>query len=283
MTERNVTRAAQQLCMTQPAVSNALKRLRSLLKDDLFIKVPGGVQPTAKATEVWLPIRESLARIRQTIQPSVFDPASSTATVTLAMTDYSAFLILPTLMAHLSKLAPSMTLRVIPNVNIDAAALLERGELDLAIGVFLNPGSRFRTQTLLNDEYQCAMRRENPLAHQPMTLKQFVQAKHLLISLTGEPTNFIDQLLEEKGLKREIALIINQFVLAPFIIAQSDLICTLPRRTIQQSGLDNHFYLTPLPLALDPKLVKMMWHERYHQNSMHSWVRSLVSQVCSSL
>lgn len=282
MTELNVTRAAEHLHMTQPAVSNALKRLRATLNNELFVKVPSGVSPTTRATEVWLAIRDALAQIRQTIQPCTFDPANSTAIFTFSMADYAASLMIPPIITHIERSAPNIDIRVIPNTNINAPELLEQGDVDIAIGVFPNCGPRFRMQTLLTETYVCAMRPDHPLAKE-LTLERFAQAKHLLISLTGEATGFLDQRLESKGLKRRIALTVNQFALAPVVVANSDLICTLAYRTAKNFGLEDKLHLAPLPLDLEPTSINMMWHERNHLDSAHVWLRSLLMTICENL
>jgi DNA-binding transcriptional LysR family regulator len=283
MAELNVTRAAEALSMTQPAVSKALGRLRRIFNDDLFIKVPSGVKPTPKASELWLAIRDGLAQIRQATQPSSFDPATSTATLTLAMNDYVAFLLVPLLVQHLEQHAPGIDLRLIPSTNINTPTLLEQSEIDLAIGWLPDAKGRLRTHTLFIEHYVCAMRRGHPLARKKLTLEKFIQAKQLLITLTGEPVGFIDQILQEKGLQRRIAVTVNQFALAPEIVASSNLIAAINTRTIQKSGLENRLHVTPLPFDLKPIYVKMMWHERSTRNPLHIWLRTLIAQVCESI
>jgi DNA-binding transcriptional LysR family regulator len=287
MTELSVTRAAEQLCMTQPAVSNALKRLRRILNDELFIKVPSGVSPTPKAVEIWLPIRDALAQIRQTLQPLSFEPAKSTLTFTFVVTDYIATstvsLILPIMLRRLEQSAPNINLRFFPTTNANASVLLERGEADMALGVFPNPGTRFRTYTLLTEQYECVMRSDHPLANSKLTLKKFIGAKHLMVSMTGEPIDFVDRLLEEKGLKRRIALRIAQFALAPVCILNSDLIGTLASRVVRNSEQKDKLYVTPLPIEVEPKAIRVMWHERNQQNPAHNWLRSLLIELCGSI
>lgn len=284
MTELSVTRAAEQLCMTQPAVSNALKRLRRILNDELFIKVPSGVSPTPKAVEIWLPLRDALAQIRQTLQQLSFEPAKSALTFTFVVTDYIATstvsFILPLMLRRLEQSAPNINLRFFTSTNTNASALLERGEADMAIGVFPNPGTRFRICTLLTEQYECVMRSGHPLTSGKITLKKFIQAKHLLVSLTGEPIDFVDRLLEEKGLKRRIALRIAQFALAPVCIVNSDLIGTLASRIVCNSGLKDKLHVAPLPIEVEPKPIRVMWHERNQQNPAHAWLRSLLIEMC---
>ncbi|MCU0569590.1 MAG: LysR family transcriptional regulator [Oculatellaceae cyanobacterium Prado106] len=280
MTELNVTRAATRLNMTQPAVSNAIKRLRHLLNDELFVKVPTGVSPTPKASEIWQPLREALHQIRQTLEPAAFNPETETATLTIALTDLTAHLILPPLVQAIEQFAPNIDIRTIPNLNINAAMLLEQSEIDIAIGVFANLGTRLRSQTLFTAPWICAMRRDHPLAKKKLTLERYVQAKHLLVTLTGEPTGFMEPLLQEKGLKRRIGLTINQFCIAPQLIINSDLIAILPLRAIHLSGLADQLHLASLPLDVPPSQIKMIWHERRQQNPVQEWLRAKIAQVC---
>lgn len=276
MTEQHVTRASQQLHMTQPAVSNALNRLRSLLDDELFVKVPGGVRPTLKAIELWPPIRDALTQIRQALEPTAFNPETAIVTFTVAMNDLVAHLLLPKLVIVLETLASGINIHTIPTTNINAAAMLEQADIDLAIGVFPDPSSRLRLYSLLTSPFTCVMRRDHPLATQPLTMDEYVQAKHLLVTLTGETTGFVDVILQEWGLKRRIMLTVNQFAVAPQIIAGSDLLAVLPVRLVEMSSFADHLHVTKLPIELSPSTLKMMWHERNHLDSAQIWLRSQV-------
>lgn len=244
MTELNVTRAAERLNMTQPAVSHALRRLRRITNDELFLKVPSGVSPTPKALELWAPISEGLIQIRQALSPTVFDLKKATHTFTLSMTDYTAALLLPKLLPIVEKTAPNINLRIVPNTNINAINLLEQSEIDIAVGRFFRPSARLRVQDLTSDSYICIMRQGHPLACRKLTLKQYVNANHLLVSLTGEATGFIDEQLREKGLQRRIVITVNQFNLVPELIANSDLITAIPLKTLQRSPLKEQLHVT---------------------------------------
>jgi DNA-binding transcriptional LysR family regulator len=283
MTELNVTRAADRLHMTQPAVSNALKRLRHLLEDELFIKVPMGVRATPKAIRIWQPLREALIQIRQTLDPAEFDPATAATSFSIAMNDFTANLILPKLVIVLEETAPRVDLRTIPTTYIDAPMLLEQAEIDLAIGVFPNPGSRLRSYSLLTSPFVCIMRQHHPLAAKKLTLERYVQAAHLLVTLSGESTGPIDRLLQDLGLQRRIALTVNQFAVAPGIIAQSNLIAVLPDRIVQLSGVAKQLHIVPLPIELAPTTLKMMWHERNHLEGRQQWLRSRLIEICEQI
>lgn len=285
MDELNTTRAAKRLSITQPAVSNALKRLRYLLGEQLFVKVPSGVSPTAKAIEIWLPIRDALAQIKQTLDPRAFDPAKSTIRFTFVVTDYIATstvsFFLPKVLKRIEQCAPNINLRFFTTKNTKASKFLEQGEADMALGVFQNPEDRLRTHTLLKEEYKCVMRYDHLLANQDLTLEKYVQAKHILVSLTGETTDYVDRILEVEGLKRRISLIIAQHSIAPICIANSDLIGTLPSRTASSSGLEDQLCFLEPPIELKSMPVKLMWHERNQQNLAHMWMRDLLIEMCN--
>ncbi len=283
MTELNVTRAAERLHMTQPAASNALKRLRHLLNDELFVKVPTGVSPTPKAIEIWHPIRDALAQIYQTLQPAKFDPVTATVTFTIAMNDLTANLVLPKLITVVEKSAPNINIRAVPSTHINAPMLLEQAEIDIAIGVFAKPNSRLRSHTLFTSPFTCVMRRDHPLANQKLTIEDYIQAKHLLVTLTGETTGLLEPILQERGLKRRIALTVNHFGIAPRLVTCSDLIAVLPTRIVEMSEFYSQLHLTPSPIEIAPSTVKIMWHERNHLNSAQEWLRSCLVEICTNL
>ncbi|MBE9042279.1 LysR family transcriptional regulator [Oscillatoriales cyanobacterium LEGE 11467] len=283
MIELNVTRAAQRLNMTQPAVSHALRRLRRITNDNLFLKVPSGVSPTPKALELWEPIRDGLGRIRGAIAPPAFDPASSTQTFTLAIADYTAALFLPKLLPILARTAPKINIRVVPNTNINAAKLLEHSEIDLAMGRFYRSTLRLRVQEIMGDRYVCIMRKDHPLAGTRLTLEQYIKADHLLVTLTGEATGFIDEQLREMDLNRRIALTVNQFTLVPELIAGSDLISAMPLRMVERSLLQTDLQITELPLEVAPAFLQMMWHERQQVDSAHEWFRTQLINIAREM
>lgn len=283
MTELHVTRAAQRLHMTQPAVSNALNRLRRALDDELFVKVPTGVRPTPKAMELWQPIRDALTQIRQALEAAEFDPAIASATFRIAMNDFAAHLLLPKLATVVEALAPNVSVRTLPVASIDAETLLEQADIDLAIGVFTSSNARLRSRSLLTSPFTCVMRRGHPLASQTLTLNRYIQAKHLLVTLTGEATGFIDVILQERQLERRVVFTVNQFTVVPQIIASSDLIAVLPARTIGMSAFSEQLHSAPLPLEISPSIIKMMWHERNQLDSAQVWLRAQLIALCEQL
>lgn len=283
MMERSTTKAGYRLAMSQPAVSSALKRLRYALKDELFIRGADGMRPTPRALELAAPIRQALTQLSEALEPVEFIPANASRTFTFAMADHAASLILPALAERLEKLAPYIDIRVKPNTNFNAPELLDSGEIDLAIGLFPNPPERLRAAALIEDEYVCAMRRNHPLARKPLDLNNYLSAKHLLVSLSGEPTGFVDVLLESQGLRRRIAMTVNQFSVGPAILRRSNLVVTVVRRAITLSPYAKDLVMQPVPLAIQPSALSLLWHGRLSQHPVNAWMRSTLFDICSEI
>lgn len=283
MMERSTTKVGHRLAMSQPAVSSALKRLRYALKDELFIRGADGMRPTPRALELAAPIRQALTQLSEALEPVEFIPATASRTFTFAMADHSALLILPGLAERLEKSAPNINIRVKPNTNLNAPELLDSGEIDFAIGLFPNPPERLRVAALIEDEYVCAMRRSHPSARKSLDLNSYLSAKHLLVSLSGEPTGFVDVLLESQGLCRRIAMTVNQFSVVPAILRRSNLVVTVVRRAITLSPYAQELVIQPVPLAIQPNALSLLWHGRLSIHPAHAWMRSTLFEICADI
>ena len=282
MMELSVSRAAERLHMTQPAVSHALRRLRRITNDDLFVKAAGGVRPTRKALELWEPISNGLSEIRYALSPPDFEPVSSHRTFTLVAADYTKVLFLPLLLSKLGEAAPNVNLRFIPGSNSDAHKLLDHSEIDVAIGRFSSPSTRLLLHTLLSDRYVCVMRKKHSLAQRNLTPKRYADAAHLLVSLTGDSVGFIDKQLREMNLERRVALTVNQFSLVPELVSRSDLIASIPLRLVQQSPFVKDLTIAELPFSVAPTSLQMMWHQRVQSDPAHQWFRDLLLEISQS-
>lgn len=289
MAERNLTRAARNLAMTQPAVSNALRRLRDSLGDDLVVRSGYGVVPTQHALQIWPAIREALASLRQSLQPSSFDPKSVNTNFTLAMADATAAELIPPLVNLIEAEAPAVTLRVLPLTTRDPRELLESSELDAAIGYFpvalaaitlrgMQQGEpdTIGYERLYEGRYMCVMRRDHPLAGNPLTLDAFCAAHHLLVSFSGRAFGFVDQALAAVKRSRRVVLTVNQFFTAGRVVANSDLLTVLPEHFIAATGFQDQLAVHPLPLDVSPVHVDMLWHRRHEARPAHLWLREAV-------
>jgi DNA-binding transcriptional LysR family regulator len=282
MLERNFTRAAAVLHMTQPAVSNAINRLRLTLKDPLFIKVPGGVLPTQRAELLWPPIRDSLARIADTLERNDFDPARSEAVFRLSMSDYVADQVIRPLFVQQQSVAPNIRIHLHPYSLDNAGHMLEKGEVDMAAGVYSNFGSSLRTLPLETLTYVCAMRKGHPLLSQSrLTLDSFLRARHLMVSLLGI-SSLIDHELAANGYRRNVVLTINQFSLAPRLLAETDLICIVPLNTVRNSPYSHLLEAVEAPFPFAPRTVNLIWHERSDDIPAHRWLREEILSVCQT-
>ena len=280
MAERNVTRAARRLYLSQPAVSHALTRLRHALKDELFARVPGGVQPTQKALEISGPIGEALAALELALTSDAFDPLTSNRVFRIAAHDYFVTAMLAELGAALAAEAPGVSVRVRPTEG-RALELLDSQDVDLAVSAFGELPERFEERVLLEDRYVCLLRRDHPLAKRKLSLPRYAAARHLLISPRGDERGFIDDALAKKGMTRHVAMVINQFSPVGSIIASSDLIVTLPERIAARHV--NTCGLKQMGCPLDPPdaftRTSVIWHRRLGSHPALTWLCDTMASV----
>lgn len=292
MAEKSLTRAARNLSMTQPAVSNALKRLREVLGDELVARAGFGVEPTARALALWPAVRSALQSLQQTLAPGQFDPASDAISFTLGMADATAAELMPGLVAVIEREAPQVSMRVLPLTTRDPRALLDQERMDLAVGHFpgvmaqlteqgnqtVLAGSAYGHARLYDGEYVCVMRRGHPLARRKLTLDAFCAAHHLFVSFSGRPFGFLDEALAALGRQRRIVLTVNQFFTAGLVVSRSDLLTVLPRHFVRVAGGDE-LVMRELPVAMSPVHVDALWHRRSEHVSSHQWLRHAITQV----
>lgn len=289
MTERNLTRAARNLAMTQPAVSNALARLRESLGDKLVVRGGSGVEPTPRALALWPAVADALRQLEASLAPGDFVAAQAGTTFVLAMADATAAELMPGLVEIIERDAPGVSMRVLPLTTRDPRRLLDEGQIDLAVGFFpavladltaqAQSGgmAAFDHQRLYDGEYVCVMRQGHALASGPFTLKRFCAAHHLLVSFSGRPFGFVDEALASLGQKRRIVLTVNQFFTAGRVVASSNLLTVLPRHFVRVTGMAGDLVLRELPFELPPVHVDSLWHRRQGQRSEHAWLRLAVA------
>lgn len=288
MAERNLTHAAQVLSLTQPAVSNALRRLREALGDDLLVRQGRSLQPTPKALALWPDIRATLERLQATLAPRVFDPATAQNSFVLTMADATAAELMVGLVTALSQQAPGVSLRTVPLTTRDPRRLLEDGLADLAIGHFpalvselatparADQSAHFFHQRLFASDYVCVMRQGHPLAKSTLTLDAYCQAKHMLVSFSGRAFGLIDEALAALGRSRRVVLTVNQFFTTVKVVAQSDLLTVLPRHFLNVTGFEAQLVVRELPFAVAPIQVDALWSRRHARDDAHAWLRAQV-------
>lgn len=285
MAERNLTRAARNLNMTQPAVSNALNRLRDALGDRLVGRSGYGVEPTPRALALWPAISDALRQLEASITPGDFVASESTTSFTLAMADATAAELMPGLVEIMESDAPGVSMRCVPLTTRDPRRLLDEGQMDVAVGFFpavladltaqaqAGGMAAFDHQRLYDGQYVCVMRKDHPLSRGPMTLDRFCKARHMLVSFSGRPFGFIDEALASLGRKRRVVLTVNQFFTAGRVVAGSDLLTVLPRHFIDVTGRADELVQRELPFDVPPVHVDALWHRRQGQRSDHAWLR----------
>jgi len=293
MLERNVTRAAAQLAMTQPAVSNALRRLREATGDELFVTVPSGVVPTAHAAEMWPHVEAALERLSQALYPQGFDPTRDPRTFTLAMADATATVLMPAFIDTLLREHALADVRVLPLVSRDPRPQLEQGTADIAVGFFPDVAAALAAEgaqatialdPLYTCEYVVVMRRDHALAARPeLSLDDYCAARHVRVSFAGRPRGFVDEALAREGRERQMMLTVNQFSTAARVVHESDLIAVLPRSFVPASGLADGLAIRPFPGSLPPIEVSLLWHRRHERDAAQRWLRQSFGATARAL
>ncbi|MEY3899923.1 MAG: hypothetical protein RI962_1078, partial [Pseudomonadota bacterium] len=271
----------------QPAVSNAVKRLRDALGDELLIRTAHGVKPTARAESLWPTVRRALADLEEAVAPRSFELEKAHATFRMAMADATAALILPPLVRIIEQVAPGIDVRMVPLTTREPRPLLLRGDVELAIGFF--PGvvaqlqgsteTPIRHERLYSGQYVAVMRKQHPLSEQPLTLDRYCDANHLLVSFSGRARGLVDDALASLGRDRRILLTVNQFFTAGKVVAGSDLVMVIPKHLINATGMSSQLVYQPLPFELPEVHIDMLWHERDGRNPGHRWLREQVRQA----
>lgn len=285
MAERSVTRAGARIGRTQPAMSAALARLRALLEDELFVRGAAGLQPTPRALDLAGPISQALEQIQGALAfTQSFAPSTSSASLTLGLSEHPAFRLLPQLLARLGLQAPGVTLNVRSFVRRDdAIAMLDGGEVDLTIGVSPTPTARLLSAPLFREPFVCILRKDHPAADGPLDLDRFLALSHLLVSPENERYGVVDAALSKKGLKRRLGLTLPQMYAAPALVASSDMIATVMHGVVSASGYRDKIAVMQPPLELEEVPFLMTWHRRNDSHPAQRWVRDCVVAAAAGL
>ncbi len=279
--ERNVTRAAARLALTQPALSGMLTRLRESFDDPLFVRAQRGMVPTQRALDLARPVKQVLAEIEALLQPPVFDPASATLTVTIVATDYALRAVALPFVAAVKRQAPHMRVALMPvESSLTVLPRLERGEIDLALMTPEHTSPELHARRLYEERYVCAMRADHPAAREELTLDRFCALDHALVSYTGGGfAGVTDEALARLGRSRNVTISVKSFLIVPELLRTSDLVAVVPSRLV--AGLEGLAVMEP-PLTV-PGFTKLVaWHERTHRDPGHRWLRELLFATCGT-
>lgn len=280
MEERSVTRAARRLGITQPALSNALARLREMLRDPLFIRQRYGMQPTQKAEEIAPTLATALASLDAVVLgQQAFDPARSTDQITMAPNSYVEFALVPGIVAKLRERAPGVRLRLTAYGSDVTETGVTTGTTALAMGRFVDPPPNLVVQHLMDESLACVVRAGHPEVRGAITKKQYERAKHVNMVPPGRLRTGLFQRLDRVGLRRDVAVSVTHFLAVPEIVAVTDYCATLPRLICRRLEQDPRVQVLDAPVDLGTFPVEMAWHVRYRHDPAHEWLRALVQEV----
>jgi DNA-binding transcriptional LysR family regulator len=279
--ERSLTRAGERLALSQPAVSYSLGRLRTLFDDQLFVRTRAGMQPTPIALELAEIVGRALDTVRQALRyAEKFEPAISTRTFRLSLSDAGEVAYLPAICEALHERAPRVTLSVQPTPVEEIEEALRSSRLDFAIGNLPELMPRTRHQLLFEETYVCMTRRRAGLPKASrLSLEQFGRAAHVRVNSIEHSHHALDDALRAQGIGRNVALEVPHFVALPGVLLATDLFATLPKRLALILNRDNKFRLYALPVPLPSAPVTMHWHEHFHEDEGIAWMRALLIDI----
>lgn len=280
MEERSVTRAAARLSITQPALSNALVRLRTLLQDPLFVRERYGMQPTPKAQELAPVIAAALASLDGVILgQQAFDPSRAELQLTVAPNSYVEFVLVPAIVARLRAQAPGIRLRLTPYGSDLADTGVMSGTTALALGRFVDPPDNLVVQPLMDDGLACVVRADHPDVGSTLSKAQYERLRHVNMLPPGRLRVGLFQALERQGLKRDVAVSVTHFLAIPEMVAVTDYCATLPQLICRRLAADARLKVLPTPVDLGRFPVQMGWHVRYRDDPAHRWLRALIAET----
>ncbi len=283
LVEQNVSKAAARLHLSQPAVSAQLNRLRGVFDDPLLIPAQRGMTPTAKALELLEPLREALDQVRATVATHRnFDPAKAKLTVAIACTDYLQAALIKSLIMELRTKAPGVRVAL---HNLDTRQLetqMTRGDVDLALMTPQIAPPSLRTRHLFDERYVLIGRRNHPRLREGLTVEEFAQLEHVIVSLRGgDFVTPVDNTLKALGHSRNVVLSVTSFLFVPDIVSQSDFVALVPERLVRDRA--DKLKLVDCPFSVEGFAVGMVWHERNHGHSGQRWIReTIISMVAAT-
>jgi DNA-binding transcriptional LysR family regulator len=289
MDERNVTRAAARVGVSQPAMSAALSRLRKVFGDQLFLRSADGLVPTPRARDLAEPVSNVLRQIEShLVNKPEFVPGTATLTFTLGLSDYPAFVLLPVLIQALEQQAPGVSLNVYAFTERDRAVdLLDAGTIDAAVGVPpTQPGNRIFTRRIMRDELVTIVRRNSPAARaarRGMSMKAYLALSHVLASPEGDRHGLVDEVLAQLGKQRILALTLPQMFAVPAVVAETNMTATVMKRVALNSPGRRKLILFPPPVDLPEVVFDLIWHRRNDSHTAQQWLRNLISSLALSL
>jgi DNA-binding transcriptional LysR family regulator len=280
--EQQISSVAKRLNLSQPAVSNALARLRRTFDDQLFVRTKDGMQPTPLAEQLAEPIRSALNGLTQAMNvQEKFDAATSTRQFSLALTDVAELYFMPRLIQHCAELAPQVKIRTERTNSLDLMSDMGAGRIDIAIGAFKEMSDALFQRRLFKQHYVVMMRANHPLAAETLNQKKYLSAQHLIVDSSESPYDRINHDLDKAGVLSKAKFSVPHFTAVPYIIANSDLLVTVPQKLAESAALPFQLAFQASPLRLPELQTNIFWHRRFNQDQGNQWLRNLIVELFS--
>lgn len=277
LTERKVSKVAENLGLGQPAVSNALARLRKLFGDELFLRTSSGMQPTPFADQLAESIGYALGMIHGAVNArNSFDPATSKRTFSIGMTDIGEIYFLPLLMEKIQKVAPAVSISTVRNTSANLKDSMEAGHVDLAIGLLPQLKAGFFQQRLFSQQYVCMFRQGHPLDKKKILPSDFFAADHVAIVSAGTGHGIVDEILDKNSPQRKVKLTVPHFVAVGHILQSTELVATVPERLAERMAIPFNLKYVAHPIKLPQIAINLFWHAKYHKDPANQWLRGLI-------
>ena len=278
--ERSVSRAAERIGRSQPAVSAALARLRAHFNDPLVQRGRDGLALTPFAKTLQEPVSRLMAAAEACFAfGQTFDPTQVRTTFTLAAPDFVALALVPALVEAIEREAPNVSLRVLQADRDPAIEMLRDGRCDIAIGTFTDDASDVRVAPLFEQEFACVVRRGHAFCDRPPDLEGLLSVGHVVVSAAVRNLSIFDEMLRTKGLVRRTPLSVTSFVLAPYVLARSDLVGVFSHAVCERLARHHDLHVLPLPIRVPPLAARIAWHLRTDQDAAALWLRRRIEAI----
>jgi DNA-binding transcriptional LysR family regulator len=283
MTERHVTRAAQKIPMSQPAMSNALMRLRHLFKDELFVRGAGGMEPTPRAEELGEAVRQILRSTERLMSTEIsFDPLNAERSFSARMSDLVGYLVLPRALKELRAQSPGVTLDVLHMSPDRTLKALEADQLDFGLSMELRHTENIRSEPLFDDQMVCVMRAGHALAGGALSMDSFLNAEHIRVAMSPTDIRFVDNVLANKGLARKVVANVPHWLLIPAILQETNMVSVISKKLAARFSQEL-LSVQPLPFHSAPFSWTIYWHRRNDNSLPHKWIREVIKACCVDL
>lgn len=285
--ERQISSVARKLNLSQPAVSNALARLRKTFNDELFVRTSLGMQPTPLAQQLADPISVALVNVTKALnQQERFDSPNSQRRFTIAMTDVGEMYFMPVLIEQCRQIAPHIQIATVRANSVDLMAEMETGRIDLALGAFDEVSGALYHRRLFQQDYVCLHRQHHPVLselREEISLREFLAAEHLIVSTKESPYDKINQTLEKAGISAGANFTVPHFSAVPYILSNSDLVAIVPQKLAASAAQHFRLAYSKVPLKLPTLQTNIFWHRRFAQDEGNQWLRQCLVDLFADI